>query len=453
MKGITVEKLISITGASHKNCDGILRREVALPVIDSRNARGGDVFFAFRGENLDGTKFVGDAAGRGALLSVCEREPDGDYPCAIVPSCRSALAALASAYRARLNIELIGVTGSAGKTSTKEMLFSVLSQRYNVHKTDMNHNNDLGVALTLCAIEPEHDIAVVEMGISDFGEMDALSRMARPTRFVVTNIGQAHLENLGTREGVFRAKTEFLPHMTGARRIYANGDDDMLREKLCGALLYGSEQGCHMRLCAYNSLGAFGSECQFSWQGESISARLSVPGEFTAHNAAAGALVGADFGLDISEIARGIERYETVGDRMRLVRCNNFLVISDCYNANPVSTKAALKLLSETEGRRVAILGDMLELGEFQRQAHMDVGRYAAELEIDAILTAGNLAGQIAQGAGGAALQFDDVESLNRALPGIVRPGDIVLVKASHSMGFERVVDALVRIDGSWNKT
>ncbi|MEG1559254.1 MAG: UDP-N-acetylmuramoyl-tripeptide--D-alanyl-D-alanine ligase [Clostridia bacterium] len=444
MKNMTVENIINVVNGDAKNCANILNKTISGISIDSREVKDDFLFIAIVGENNDGHNFIDIAFKSGALLALVENDIATEMPHIKVKSSKQALIDLATFYRAQFDIEFIGIIGSVGKTSAKEMVASLLSQKFNVHKTLGNHNNNIGVPLTLFSLNESHEISVVEMGISDFGEMTLLSKILRPTRCVITNIGQAHLEQLKSREGIFKAKMEFIPYMTGKKRIYANGDDDMLATINKNVVFYGKGNNCSVQLTNYKSLGIYGSECVFKTKsGEAFKARLNVPGEFTAINAAAALAIACDFGFSENEIIKGMEEYKTVGDRLRLIKTDRLNVISDCYNANPVSMKGALDVLSETDGRRIAILGDMLELGKDETALHLEIGEYAKSLHIDKLLAVGTRAFNIHCGAFEISRYYKTVDELISDLDNVINHGDVVLVKASHGMALERVVKKL----------
>ena len=417
---------------------------------DSRKVRPGALFGAIKGERVDGHDFIAGAAEDGAVCILCEREPEGtDVPYILVPSTLKALQAMAAYVLEKADIPVIAVTGSVGKTSTKEMIASVLSVKYRILKTEGNHNNALGLPLTVFELEPEHEAAVLEHGISRFGEMSVLASITRPDICVFTNIGDCHLEDLGDREGVFKAKGEMFDYCKKDAKIVLNGDDAILKKqkeiKGIRPCFYGFSEGCDVCAEDYVSLGMDGSSVRIRTPEETFEVRVPAPGKHMAANALAAAAVGRLLGLKSEEIARGIASYEPVGGRFNVTDTGTFRVIDDCYNANPVSMKASLESLSFGTGRKVAVLGDMGELGSSTEELHRSVGAFFGTAKIDVLCCAGPLSRNIYEAAKEAdadleAHWFPTKEELESALPGILKKKDTILVKASHFCGFGTVV-------------
>lgn len=451
-------------------------REITCAEIDSRRAIEGGLFFAARGEKVDGHKFIGQVFAKGALCVVTEKTPEqveeehgvpakmwGFY--ILVEDTFTALRGIAAFYRRQLSIPVVGITGSVGKTSTKEFIAGVLSAKYRVLKTEGNFNNGVGLPLTLLRIRREHEAAVVEMGISDFGEMSRLGEMAMPNICVITNIGQCHLETLHSREGILKAKTEIFHYMQADGEVCLNGDDDLLsmiqtvNHKAVHHFGISETEGFEVFATDIENLGLSGSRALMHIGGslrsqshnaeEIYPVEIPLPGQHMVINAMAAAMVGRLLGLGAEEIQKGMKGVEPVGGRSHIVRLQDKTVIDDCYNANPVSMKAALDLLSGALGRRVAILGDMFELGNNSDRMHEEIGAYAVEKEIDAIFCVGESARLIYDGAlvkydGAQDIRyFADKEELLESLPELVFGGDTILVKASHGMGFAGIVEAL----------
>ncbi len=463
MKNMTLEH---ITAACHGVCygkDAFDNMEVAGVVIDSRQVEKDFLFVALRGEKVDGHKFIPTAFAQGAAAVLSEEvieNPQGPY--ILVQSCREALKNLASYYRQSLSVRVVGITGSVGKTSTKEMIASVLEQKYSVLKTEGNFNNEIGLPLTIFKIREEHQVAVLEMGISEFGEMHRLAAMANPDICVITNIGLCHLENLKTRDGILKAKTESFDHIREGGIAVLNGDDDKLStiQQVNGRkpIFYGfgkePADNCVVRKSVYatemENLGFSGTKAVIHVGERSFQTVIPIPGDHNVYNALAAVSVADRLGLSLEQIRAGIERAGTISGRTNMIRVNDMLVIDDCYNANPVSMKASLDVLSRADGRKIAVLGDMGELGEKEKELHYSVGEYLATKEVDALFTAGNLSREIAKAVteqqGSCQLHvFDDRESMTEALLEYVKKGDVVLIKASHFMEFPKVVEAVTR--------
>ena len=428
-------------------------------VIDSRKAGENFIFVATKGERVDGHRFIPDVFAKGALGVVCEKEPESlPGPCIVVEDSFEALKQIGEFYRQQLPVKVVGITGSVGKTSTKEFVAAVLSMKYKVHKTLGNYNNEVGVPLTVLSMPEDTEVAVLEMGINHFGEMHNLSRIARPDICIMTNIGQCHLEFLGSREGILKAKSEMFDFMKEDGSVCINGDDDMLASikevKGKKPVTFGLSEQCRVYATDIKGKGLFGSEAVIHGNGESFAVQIPLPGEHMVYNALAAAAAGQLLGLTPEEIRDGIAAVESVSGRSHIVKLPDKVLIDDCYNANPVSMEAAIDLLLQADGRRVAVMGDMFELGEQEKEMHARVGKYAAEKGVECIICAGKLARCIYEGAREAAgerkdgpaaeiFYFEDRESLLEGINQILKPGDTILIKASHGMGFEKVVEQL----------
>ena len=423
--------------------------ELRRIVIDSRFVEPGDLFAAYKGERADGHDFIPAAIDKGAACCLAQRVPEGvQGPILLVEDVQAALEQIAAAYRRELSIPMIGITGSVGKTSAKEMIAAVLEQRFRVLKTEKNLNNQIGVPMTVSRIEPEHQAAVVEMGISGFGEMRALAKIVKPTIGVFTVIGHAHLEFLHDRQGVLKAKTEMLEEMDDDATVIVNGDDDLLRAfpMRQRKISFGMSEGCQILAedIAVNSEGQ--SLCTIVYGDRRIPVTIPSFGQHMIYAALEGAAVGFALGLSDREIAAGIASFATVGRRSAVTETGRITLIDDSYNANPDSVKCGIDSLVQLPGRHVAVLGDMLELGEQEKEMHRDVGRYAAEKGTALILCQGPLAREMAEGAGERGRWFETKEELIAALPSLIRQGDKVLVKASRGMRFEEVAEALKQL-------
>ncbi len=321
----------------------------------------------------------------------------------------------------------------------------MLSQRLNVLKTDKNLNNQIGVPMTISRIRPEHQAAVVEMGISGFGEMSCLAQIARPDMAVFTLIGHAHLEFLHDLDGVLKAKTEMLDYMADDAPVVINGDDEKLRGLKCRQrkISFGLGGNCDVRAEKISHSPTGETLCDIVWGARRIPARINAYGQHMIYAALEGAAVGMLMGLSDGEIIRGIAAFETVGRRAAVTDTGYMTLIDDSYNANPDSVKCGIDSLMKMPGRHVCILGDMLELGGGSEEMHYDVGRYAAEKGAELVLTSGALSAHTCRGAGERGLHFDTREELVQALPGLIKKGDAVLVKASLGSRFDRISEAL----------
>lgn len=461
MKGLTLENIARVCEGTYVGDKALLVEQIAGAVTDSREVERDFLFIPIRGERVDGHKFIPDVFEKGVLAVLSEQElenPAGPY--IRVESSLDAMKKLAAFYREQLDIRVVGITGSVGKTSTKEMIASVLEQKYKVLKTAGNFNNEIGLPLTIFRIRDEHQIAVLEMGISDFGEMHRLAAMAQPDIGLITNIGLCHLEKLGTRDGILQAKTEMFDHMQPGGTVILNGDDDKLctKQTVNGkpAVFYGvdepiagTQQACKRCYAEeIKNLGLEGMQATIHTPEGSFQAHIPLSGEHNVYNALAGTAVGLQLGLTLDEIAAGIASAHTIAGRSNLIKTGGMTVIDDCYNANPVSMKASIDVLAHTKGRRIAVLGDMGELGRDERQLHRTVGEVVAASGIDTLFAAGELAKEYAAAAGSCEVHyFDTVETMLPELTAYVHAGDTILVKASHFMNFPQVVDALKNIN------
>ena len=449
MKPFVIRELVEATGGTYWGDPAALDGAISLVTSDSRAVKPGALFVAFRGARADGHDFMADCLRAGAACCLSERDPRPDErPCVRVDSTLRAIGALAAWHRSRFQIPVVGVTGSVGKTTTKEMLASVLSVKFRVHKTEKNFNNELGVPQTLLRLDDADEASIVEMGISDFGEMSRLTRIVRPSVAVMTAIADSHLEFLGDRAGVLRAKAEIFETMSSGDLAVLNGDDALLRGFVppTRRLTYGMNAGNDFVAERVENLGAAGARCAIRHGGRSFEATIPAYGVHMVYAALAAAAVGSALGMTDAEIAEGISRYRTVGERAHVIETGRLTIVSDCYNANPTSAAAAIDSLRALPGRKVCVLGDMLELGKDTAALHEGVGRRAAQSGVDLVLTAGALSRHICEGArraGGEAVWFADRAALIDALPDWIREGDCVLVKASHSMAFEEVTRAL----------
>lgn len=452
MKNLTLKNIAAACGGTYIGPEELLNREVSAITTDSRTIEQDSLFVAIKGERVDGHKFIPQVMVSGALAVLSEQPLDTEIPYILVTSSLEAVKGIAEFYLKQLQIPVIGITGSVGKTSTKEMIASVLSQKYNTLKTLGNFNNELGLPLTVFRLRDEHQIAVLEMGISDFGEMTRLARIARPNTSVITNIGQCHLENLRDRDGVLKAKTEVFDFLQTDGRAILNGDDDKLRTitEVQGQppIFFGLDSDCDYYADEIQSLGLKGTKCRIHIPKGSFEVIIPIPGRHMVYNALAGTAVGVSYGLTSQQIKNGIESLQSLSGRFHIVETPDYTIIDDCYNANPVSMKASLGVLQDGLGRKIAILGDMGELGENEAQLHREVGTYASTLNIDGCICVGSLCKNMVDGIRSTnpdmyVCHMDTLEELLEQLPQLVHKGDTLLVKASHFMKFEQIVKQL----------
>ena len=451
MKGMTLGKIAEACGGHLMGGNPDL--EVQGVVSDSRQVEKDYLFLAIKGERVDGHDFIPQVMEKGAAAAVCEKAPaDPSTPCILVGSVLQALQDMAAYYRRQLSIPVVGITGSVGKTSTKEFVASVLAQKYRVLKTEGNFNNEIGVPLTLLRIRQEHEAAVVEMGINHFGEMKRLGHMAKPDIMLYTNIGECHLEFLGTREGILKAKTEVFSEMDETSAVVVNGEDDQLItiKEVHGKapIRFGLHPGFDVWGDDIRNKGLFGSEVRIHTRMGDFEVQVPLPGQHMVMNALAATAVGLQLGLTTEQIRDGIGKVTSTTGRSNIIKTDRYTLIDDCYNANPVSMCAAIDLLMQAEGRKVAVLGDMFELGENAEAMHAKVGTYAADAGVDVLICGGSLCANMAKaaeeaGKGTLVVYCLDTDEVLKNVKLYLGDGDTVLVKASHGMAFQKIVDEL----------
>lgn len=459
MEGMTLAEAAAAAGGTFV---GSIDPTTVTPTggcIDSRQVSPGAMFFALKGEHVDGHDFVDAALGQGAaavVVSEAWRAAQGaghPGPLVVTEAPDLALGDVARAYRRRFRIPVVGITGSNGKTTTKDMTAAVLRRRFRVLATEGNLNTRLGVPLTILNLSKEHDVAVVEMGISEHGGLRYLCEIADPTVGVITNVGPTHLEFLGSVEGVAKAKGELLEYLDESSMAILNLDDLVLskeKARLKGRLLgFGVEKICQFRgeglILDQEGRG------QFSLQSRNF--HLSVPGRHNVYNALAAAAVGSALGVSLEEAAQALASFRPTRLRSQVLEAGGIRLLNDAYNANPASMRAALELLSQITvpegGRRVAVMGDMLELGPGAPAAHREVGAFAARQGLDAVFALGPLATETASGAASAGLPtgrsqaFPSQDRLVAALQAFLKPGDLLLLKGSRGLALEAVGRAL----------
>ena len=449
MKPFTLSEIAAACGGTYVGSEELKNSRITSVERDSRQIREGSLFLAIKGGRVDGHDFIEKCFADGAICAVCERLPENpSKPCIVVDSTLEAVKKIGRAYRKKFDIPVVGVSGSVGKTSTKEMLYAVLSQKFKTHKTEGNLNNELGVPLTLLSMPEDAEAAVIEMGISGFGEMTRLSEMAQPTVCVLTIIGCCHLENLGDRDGVLKAKTEMFKNARENAEFVLNGDDDKLSTvtEVRGKkpIFFGLDEKNRYHAENIQNNGENGVSCTLCFDGKKLDVVIPAIGSYMVSNALAAVAVGRLLGLSDEQLIAGVQAYKTVGRRANVVNTGSLKIIDDCYNANPTSVKASLETLRNFKGRTVAVLGDMKELSADELKLHYETGLCAKKLGVDLTVCAGPLAEELAKGADG--VWFEDVDSLIKELPNLLEKGDTVLVKASHSMQFEKITEYLKTI-------
>lgn len=444
MKAFTLQEAAAALGLPQMQAQATL----ADVCTDTRKIQPGSLFVCLRGERFDGHSFASQAAQLGAAALLVDHPVDADVPQLVVTDTGKALLQLAGWYRRRFQLPVVGLTGSVGKTTTKEFIALVLGAKYNTLKTQGNLNNEIGVPQMLFRLEDSHTAAVIEMGMNHFGEISRLTRAVAPTVGLITNIGVSHIENLGSRAGILQAKLEILEGMAPDAPLIVNIDNDMLRTVKLGdrPLLTFAIDDQSADFTA-TDIAEQGSTTTFTVHHSTFTQPVTIPtvGIHNVYNALAAMAVGYVTGVDPDAAASALANYVPAGMRQNLVQVGGVQVIEDCYNASPDSMRAALQTLGKLPvHRRYAVLGAMLELGDYAKEAHTQVGMMAAENGIDGVLAYGADAAYIVEAAKQAGLEnarlFDTKEALAQSLVQQVQPGDGVLFKGSRGMHLEDVM-------------
>ena len=464
MRGMTLRAMAKACNGKYYGSEANLDKEVTDITTDSRKVVKDGLFIAICGERTDGHKYIDGCFEAGALCVISEKElPEQENSYIKVKSSLQALKDLALLYRNNLDIKVVGITGSVGKTSTKETISYVLEEKYKVLKTEGNFNNEIGLPLTVFRLRDDDEIAVLEMGISDFGEMERLSQIAQPDIGVITNIGLCHLENLKTRDGILKAKTEMFHNLKPDGTAILNGDDDKLitidEVNNKRPVIFGISYKDDVYASDIKNLGLDGTSFVINGlkcaDGDrAFEVTVPVPGHHMIYNALAAACVGAQLGLSSIQIRDGISKLKTIAGRNNIIKTDNYTIIDDCYNANPVSMKASVDVVDMALGRKVCILGSMFELGDNEKNLHYDVGQYVGTKSIDVLITIGDLARHIAMGVADyrethyesydcSIHSYDTFDEFENEAGQLLKKGDNILVKASHGMHFSNIVDML----------
>ncbi|MCH5212763.1 MAG: UDP-N-acetylmuramoyl-tripeptide--D-alanyl-D-alanine ligase [Oscillospiraceae bacterium] len=454
MQTLTVNDILRATGGEITiKSSSIAGLEFDSITTDSRKVKDGVLFIPLVGEKFDGHDFIKSAIEHGASAALTERQPDGDERGTImrVKDTKKALGDIARYYKKKYSVPVVSITGSVGKTTTKDLIYAVLAEHYNTHKTPNNFNNDIGVPLTVFGIEAEHEMAVIEMGMNHFGEIAYLADIVKPDIAIITNIGMSHIENLGSQEGILKAKMEITTGFTDKNTLYVNGDDKFLKTVQSDAykvVRFGLDSSNDVYAKDIVNKGLCGIEFTVvSGMGE-FRAEIMQPGIHNVYNALAAVCAGMHFGVTAGECAAGLRNCEYTSQRLEVINHNGIEIINDCYNSSPDSVRAALKVQQlSLQPRKIAVLGDILEMGEFAENAHYDLGTDAAQIGIDMLITAGASAAKIAEGAKANGFMnvkvYDTTDDACREIAGIIKEGDSVLVKASHGMHFEKITEAI----------
>ena len=418
---------------------------------DTRSLQPGQLFIALQGVR-DGHDYIPAAIAKGAAAVLCSRKV-GDYPAILVKDPRTALGDIAREALKRIGAKVVAVTGSVGKSTTKEMIAAVLSGTFRVSKTPANHNNDIGMPMAILDMPEDTEVAVLEMGMNHFREIAYLSCIAHPDVAVIINVGTAHIEFLGTQQGIRQAKLEILEGMTPQGMLLLNGDDTMLRcldvTPKQRITYFGASEGCDVRALDVSQKGGV---LRFTVEAGRLTfpVEMKLEGEHYVADALAAVTVGLKLGVHPDQIRRQLDAFQNMSGRQEIFEAKGCTIINDCYNAGPESMAAALNVLGNRPGRHIAVLGDMLELGDCAQAEHYKIGRIAAE-KADMVFAYGPHAGRVLDGTitGGMpenmGRAFEDREELVTALRRAVKPGDVILFKGSHGMHLEKVLEAFLK--------
>ncbi len=425
--------------------------------IDSRNIKEGEIFFAIKGANHDGHEFVKEVFKKGASCAVIDRNHVNqlktlDCPLIVVDDTIKALGQLGNIIRKKVGTKIIGITGSNGKTTTKEMIAHILSTKFNILKTEGNLNNQIGIPLNLFRLKKQHHLAVIEMGINQVGEMSILCDMVEPDYGAITNVGTAHIEFFGSVEAIAKEKGTLFKYLGNKSGLgFVNNDDKNVRNQakvLKKKFTFGfnSKSDVKGKIISVNDLAQ--PSIIISYKGKSIDIELSTYGLHTASNALCAAAVGLKFGIGLKKIKEALESFKSYDKRMQVIRINDFVVINDSYNANPDSMKMAIRTMNIMKGfeKRVAILGDMLELGEYSEKFHRELAYELIENKIDKIYLFGDLVRFTLDeltGLGYDAKIFDDKKILSEKLRSELEPNSLILLKGSRKMKMEDILNHL----------
>lgn len=422
---------------------------------DTRKIQKDNLFIALKGANFNGNEYAAKAAECGASIIIIdevkfdEKEVKGNSSFILVDDTRKALGALAKYYRNKLGIKVVGVTGSTGKTSTKDLIAAFLSGKYKVFKTQGNFNNDIGLPLMIFKLTKEYDIAVLEMGMNNFGEINYLTNIARPDVAAITNAGVAHIEYLKTRANILKEKMSIADFMSKDNTLIINCENDMLKTVKDDYNFKVKRTGYNDSYDVYASdvvLNSSYTKFKITAGNDSHEFTLNMAGEHNVLNALLAAAVSIEFNVSFDEMEKGLENFQSTSMRLEIINKKDFTIINDSYNANPDSMKAALNVLNSYDNKRkIAVLGTMGELGDYSKKGHTEVGEFAKD-KCSILLTCGDFKNCYENGFKDGCMTFETKEEIIDKLKEIIKPGDVILIKASRSAKFEEIVKELDKI-------
>ena len=459
MEKITLAQLLEAVNGTLLGPKAAPETEVLCVDTDSRNIHPGALFIPLVGERFDGHAYIASALENGAVGCLTVREPEqyrDDKFYVQVEDTERALRDLAVWYKAQYKIPVIAATGSVGKTTAKDMIAAVLGTKYNVLKTEGNFNNNVGLPLTVLRLNPQHEMCVLEMGMDRFGEIDYLAGAVKPDVGVITNIGDAHIERLGSRENIFKAKCELLPHVKKNGLLVLNGDDELLSTLKDSAPVpvrfCGKDEGLEYHACLTGGDGFSHINCRLTTPRMEGEVRIPALGEHMIYPTLLAVAVAEHFGLTREEIEQGLTQFVPTRMRMNILnRAEGITILDDTYNANPQSMRAAISVLADSRGdQKAAVLGDMLELGPYAPALHTGVGEYLGKVGIHSVVAVGEMARYIAEGARNSGVPHvwhcADRAAAAELLPAVVKPDSTILVKASRGMRLEELTAGLLAL-------
>ncbi|WP_415276902.1 UDP-N-acetylmuramoyl-tripeptide--D-alanyl-D-alanine ligase [Clostridium perfringens] len=451
MLELNLQEIVKATkGALLKEADV---KEIKAVSTDTRKIEEGTMFIALKGENFNGNNYVLEAFNKGAKIAIVDEvkcdlnELKEDMALIKVQNTGRALMDLAKFYREKLGLKVVGITGSAGKTSTKDLVAAVLSDKYKVFKTKGNFNNEIGLPLMILELDSTYDVAILEMGMRGLGQIKELAEIASPDLGIITNIGISHIEILKTRENILKAKMEIATFFDKNNTLVVCGNDDFL-----GALpeaeykIVKTGVGENFKIGAKNiALEELSSKFTVYDGEKEEEFSLDMPGEHNISNLMLGIAIAKELGVSFEEMKSGLKNIEATSMRLELIKKDGFSILNDCYNSSPVAVKSAIDVMKNIEGkRRIAVLGTMRELGHKSEEAHEEIGKYAKENGIEKVLCFGDFSENIKEGYGEGCTVYENKEELIKDLLNIICDGDIILVKASRSLKFEEITKALL---------
>ena len=451
MLELNLQEIVKATkGALLKEADV---KEIKAVSTDTRKIEEGTMFIALKGENFNGNNYVLEAFNKGAKIAIVDEvkcdlnELKEDMALIKVQNTGRALMDLAKFYREKLGLKVVGITGSAGKTSTKDLVAAVLSDKYKVFKTKGNFNNEIGLPLMILELDSTYDVAILEMGMRGLGQIKELAEIASPDLGIITNIGISHIEILKTRENILKAKMEIATFFDKNNTLVVCGNDDFLGSLPSAEYkIVKTGVGENFKIGAKNiALEELSSKFTVYDGEKEEEFSLDMPGEHNISNLMLGIAIAKELGVSFEEMKRGLKNIEATSMRLELIKKDGFSILNDCYNSSPVAVKSAIDVMKNIEGkRRIAVLGTMRELGHKSEEAHEEIGKYAKENGIEKVLCFGDFSENIKEGYGEGCTVYENKEELIKDLLNIICDGDIILVKASRSLKFEEITKALL---------